>query len=54
MTRGQLNWRLAHADNQDSADEAQEQFDWEQGGYEIAIPGLARPQIFPQDEETQP
>ena len=35
MTRGQLNWRLSHADNQDSADEAQEQFDWDRETDEI-------------------
>ena len=35
MTRGQLNWRLAHADNQDSAYEAQEQSDWERETDEI-------------------
>ena len=29
MTTGQRNWRLAHCDSQDSADEVQEQFEWE-------------------------
>ena len=53
MTTGQCNWRLAHCDSQDSADEVQEQYDWEQAEDAVVIPGLVVPQIFPQQDITE-